>query len=253
LARADQITTICEGLRGDICARGIAADRITVIPNAVDAELFQFGVAPDPALRAQLGLEGATVLGFAGSFYGYEGLHLLLDASAKLLARHPRLRVLLVGGGPQEEALKAQVQRLGLQQQVIFTGRVPHAEVQRYYELIDVLAYPRLPIRLTEMVTPLKPLEAMAQGRMFVASDVGGHKELVRHGETGHLFKAGDVDALVSAIDDLLARRESWPVIAAQARRFVESERTWARSVARYEEVYRRALSRFGRTLPTSS
>ncbi|MCV2368733.1 TIGR04063 family PEP-CTERM/XrtA system glycosyltransferase [Roseateles oligotrophus] len=253
LAQADQITTICEGLRGDICSRGIAADRITVIPNAVDAELFQFGVTPDPALRTQLGLDGATVLGFAGSFYGYEGLHLLLDASAKLLAGHPQLRVLLVGGGPQEDALKAQAQRLGLQRQVIFTGRVPHADVQRYYELIDVLAYPRLPIRLTEMVTPLKPLEAMAQGRMFVASDVGGHKELVRHGETGHLFKAGDVDALVRAINDLLARRESWPVIAAQARRFVESERTWASSVARYREVYRRALSHFGRTLPTSS
>ncbi len=252
LARADQVTTICEGLRQDIAVRGIPNERITVIPNAVDAEAFQFGVAPDAALRERLGLGGATVLGFAGSFYGYEGLHLLLEAAARLLPTTPQLRVLLVGGGPQEEALKAQVQTLGLQQQVIFTGRVPHAEVQRYYELIDILAYPRLPIRLTELVTPLKPLEAMAQGRMFVASDVGGHRELVRHGETGHLFKAGDVDALVASISALLAERERWPQIAAQARRFVEQERTWARSVARYQEVYRRALQRHGRTLPQS-
>ncbi|SFZ71644.1 TIGR04063 family PEP-CTERM/XrtA system glycosyltransferase [Chitinimonas taiwanensis] len=243
LRRADEVTTICEGLRGDIAVRGIPSERITVIPNAVDANAFRFGVEPDPALRSQLGLDGATVLGFAGSFYGYEGLSLLLGAAERMLARHPALRVLLVGGGPQEAALKAQVAAAGMQDKVIFTGRVPHSEVQRYYELIDVLAYPRLPIRLTELVTPLKPLEAMAQGRIFVASDVGGHRELIRHGETGFLCKAGDVAALENALEDVLAQRERWPAIKQQARRFVEAERTWRSSVARYQEVYGRALA----------
>ena len=247
LKQADQITTICEGLRGDIMARGIARERITVIPNAVDANVFRFGAEADPDLRRSLGLGDATVVGFAGSFYGYEGLDLLLQAAQKLLARYPNLRVLLVGGGPQEQNLKAQAQALGLGDRVIFTGRVAHAEVQRYYELIDVLAYPRLPIRLTELVTPLKPLEAMAQGRMFVASDVGGHRELVRHGETGFLFRAGDAVALEAAIDDVLTRRAMWPQIRQQARRFVESERTWVASVARYADVYRRALDRYKR------
>jgi hypothetical protein len=125
---------------------------------------------------------------------------------------------------------------------------VAHAEVQRYYELIDGLAYPRWPIRLTELVTPLKPLEAMAQGRMFVASDVGGHRELVRHGETGFLFRAGDAGALEIALEDVLAQREMWPQIRLQARRFVELERTWSGSVAGYREVYQRALSRYDRT-----
>lgn len=250
LRQADQITTICEGLRGDIILRGIPDERITVIPNAVDAAVFRFGVEADPALRHSLGLDGATVIGFAGSFYGYEGLDLLLEAARRMLPRHPELRVLLVGGGPQESHLKAQAVAAGLQDRVIFTGRVAHTEVQRYYELIDVLAYPRLPIRLTELVTPLKPLEAMAQGRMFVASDVGGHCELVRHGETGFLFHAGDAEALEKALDDVLAQREVWPRIRKQARRFVESERTWTGSVARYREVYQRALSRYDRTQP---
>jgi hypothetical protein len=98
-------------------------------------------------------------------------------------------------------------------------------------------------------VTPLKPLEAMAQGRMFVASDVGGHKELIRHGETGFLFRAGDVDALAKSIDDVLTRRDLWPAVRAEARRFVEVERTWATSVSRYREVYRRALASRGRVL----
>ncbi|MDP3611006.1 MAG: glycosyltransferase, exosortase A system-associated, partial [Rubrivivax sp.] len=185
LRRADQITTICEGLRGDIVSRGIAPERVTVIPNAVDVAAFNFNASPDLALRQQLGLDGATVLGFAGSFYGYEGLHLLLQAAHQMLPRHPSLRLLLLGGGPREEELKHQAAALGIADRVVFVGRVPHKDVQRYYDLIDVLAYPRLPIRLTELVTPLKPLEAMAQGRMFVASDVGGHRELVRHGVTG--------------------------------------------------------------------
>ena len=253
LKRADHITTICEGLRGDILSRGIPADRITVIPNAVDASSFRFGVEADPVLRQRLGLDGATVLGFAGSFYGYEGLELLLEASRRLLPKHPNLRVLLVGGGPQEAALKAQAESTGLKDRVIFTGRVPHAQVQRYYELIDVLAYPRLPIRLTELVTPLKPLEAMAQGRMFVASDVGGHRELIRHDETGFLFPAGSAAALEAAIDTVLAKRDAWPRIKAQARQFVEQERTWTTSVARYAAVYAGVLSGSGYAQPIRS
>ncbi len=243
LRYADQVTTICEGLREDIVGRGIPPDRVTVIPNAVDVRAFKFGTEPDAQLRRSLGLDGAIVIGFAGSFYGYEGLSLLIEAAKELLPRYSHLRLLLVGGGPQEGNLRAQATAAGLQDKVIFTGRVPHADVQRYYDLIDVLAYPRLPIRLTELVTPLKPLEAMAQGRMLVASDVGGHRELIRHGETGFLFRAGDALALAKAIDDVLSRRAQWPEIRARARHFVEVERTWATSVARYREVYQRALA----------
>ncbi|MDS4022459.1 MAG: glycosyltransferase, exosortase A system-associated, partial [Candidatus Competibacter sp.] len=190
LRRADQITTICEGLRQDILARGIDPAKVTVIPNAVEVEQFRFGGLPDEALRARLGLAGAAVVGFIGSFYGYEGLDLLLEAVARLVGSRPELRVLLVGGGLQESALRKQARTLGIADRVIFPGRVPHGEVSRYYSLIDVLVYPRRSMRLTEIVTPLKPLEAMAQGRIFIASDVGGHRELIRDGETGFLFPA---------------------------------------------------------------
>lgn len=238
LREADHITTICDGLRGEIVARGIAPRRVTVIPNAVDTAAFRFGVQADPALRRELRLEGTTVLGFAGSFYAYEGLDLLIEAFARLAASKPELRVLLVGGGPQEAALRALATERGVGDKVMFTGRVPHGEVQRYYEQIDLLVYPRHRMRLTELVTPLKPLEAMAQGRILVASDVGGHRELIRDGETGFLFAAGDVEALVRAIGRTLERRDDWARIAATARRFVEGERTWKSSVSRYAQVY---------------
>ncbi len=238
LRQVDHVFTICEGLRQDIAARGIPADKVTVIPNAVDIQNFEPGGTPDAALKTRLGLQGATVLGFIGSFYAYEGLDLLLAALPELLQYRGDLRVLLVGGGPQEAALKAQAQQLGVAGKVVFTGRVPHAEVQRYYDLVDVLTYPRHSMRLTELVTPLKPLEAMAQGRLLVASDVGGHKELIRDGETGVLFQAGDADALTRAVLGLLGRRSEWPALRAAGRRFVEKERHWAGSVARYRSPY---------------
>ncbi|MBL8352958.1 MAG: glycosyltransferase, exosortase A system-associated [Burkholderiaceae bacterium] len=242
LRQAAHVFTICEGLRRDIVARGIAGGKVTVIPNAVDIDAFEPGGLPDEALKSRLGLAGATVVGFIGSFYAYEGLDLLLDALPALLQRRPELRVLLVGGGPQQAALEQQAQRLGLADKVVFTGRVPHAEVQRYYDLVDVLAYPRHSMRLTELVTPLKPLEAMAQGRLLVASDVGGHRELIHHGETGWLFKAGDTAALAAAIDQLLARRDQWPALRRAGREFVERERNWAASVARYAPVFERLV-----------
>lgn len=238
LKAADHVFTICEGLRSDIVARGIPSSKVTVIPNAVDIDAFEPGGQPDAALKAKLGLQNASVIGFIGSFYAYEGLDLLLDALPAILLQRPEVRVLLVGGGPQDAALKAQAQRLGVADKVVFTGRVPHAEVQRYYDLIDVLAYPRHSMRLTELVTPLKPLEAMAQGRLLVASDVGGHKELIRHGETGMLFKAGSTSALADTVVDLLLNQEQWTQIRRAGRAFVESERNWTASVARYQAAY---------------
>ena len=246
LRGADQITTICDGLRRDIIGRGISADKVTVIPNAVDVDSFAPGTPPDEALRRDLGLEGATVLGFIGSFYAYEGLDLLIKALALILPRQPRVRLLLVGGGSHEPVLRQLAADLGVQDRIVFAGRVPNSQVQRYYDLIDVLAYPRRSMRLTELVTPLKPLEAMAQGRIFVASDVGGHKELIRDGDTGFLFPAGDAVALARTIEHVLANPADWARVRAAGRRFVESERTWTRSVAHYREVYARALARVG-------
>jgi PEP-CTERM/exosortase A-associated glycosyltransferase len=238
LERAAHVFTICEGLRGDIVARGIDAHRVTVIPNAVDIQAFEPGGVRDAALERELGLEGSTVVGFIGSFYAYEGLDLLLTAVPEILRARADVRVLLVGGGPQEAALKRLAQQLGVADKVVFTGRVPHVQIQRYYDLVDVLAYPRHSMRLTDLVTPLKPLEAMAQGRLLVASDVGGHRELIRDGVTGRLFKAGDTSSLVRTLVDVMGQREAWPAMRAAGRRFVENERNWPVSVARYAQPY---------------
>jgi PEP-CTERM/exosortase A-associated glycosyltransferase len=244
LRNADHCFCICEGLRQDIAARGIPESRITVIPNAVDIGSFQPVEQVDTALAGRLGLQGRQVIGFIGSFYFYEGLELLLEAAAILRRDLPELRVLLVGGGPAEPMLREKAAALGLADVTIFAGRVPQREVSSYYSLVDVLAYPRQSMRITELVTPLKPLEAMAQKRLFVASDVGGHRELVEDGRTGLLHRAGDADSLAQQMRRLLDDHDLGASLKQAGRHHVESVRNWANSIANYREPYERLVRR---------
>ena len=242
LKRADAVTTICRGLRNDIVSRGIPEHKVTVIPNAVDVETFSTGRDRDADLAKKLSVDGAEVVGFIGSFYAYEGLELLLSAMPALARRRPRLKLLLVGGGPQDGLLREKARATGLGERIVFTGRVPFDDVQQYYALIDVLVYPRIHMRLTDVVTPLKPLEAMAMRKLVVASDVGGHLELIRDGETGSFFRAGDPEDLSDKLARMLEAGELGERIKDQARRFVECERTWAKSVEGYRSVYAAVL-----------
>jgi PEP-CTERM/exosortase A-associated glycosyltransferase len=244
LRQVDHVFTICEGLRQEIVTRGVPSTKVTVIPNAVDIHTFSMGGVPDQSLKASLGLQGCRIVGFIGSFYAYEGLDLLLSALPRLLEQHADARVLLVGGGPQDAALRAQAAALGLSDKVVFTGRVPHKDVQKYYDFVDVLAYPRHKMRLTDLVTPLKPLEAMAQGRVVVASDVGGHRELIRHGRTGMLFKADDASALAKALAEVLDSPQLVSTLREEGRRYVETERHWRGSIAHYAPAYERLAAR---------
>jgi glycogen(starch) synthase len=238
--RADAVAVICEGLRRDLVARGIDPAKIIVAPNGVDMTLFGDPPSPDLNLARRLGVKGADVVGFIGSFYDYEGLDDLIAAMPLLLARRPKAHLLLVGGGPMAETLRVQAEASPAKERIHFIGRVPHHEVDRYYGLIDILAYPRKKMRLTELVTPLKPLEAMAQRKLVVASNVGGHRELIEDGVTGTLFPAGDPAALAEALDALFANRPLWDQRRDRARAFVERDRNWSSNISSYMPAYQK-------------
>ena len=243
IAGAGAVVTICQGLKDDLVSRGTDPAKITLSPNGVDLALFGKLQPPDPALASELGLAGCPVIGFIGSFYDYEGLDDLIAAMPALIARVPAAQLLLVGGGPLEGALKALAAASPAAHSIRFVGRVPHREVERYYALMDVMAYPRKRSRLTDLVTPLKPLEAMAQGKLVAASDVGGHRELITHGHTGTLFSPDNPVACAAALADLLADRASWDALRQAGFEHVRGNHDWAQNVHRYQVVYQVLLA----------
>ncbi|GGB89471.1 hypothetical protein GCM10011494_04780 [Novosphingobium endophyticum] len=242
VARADAVVTICEGLKADLVARGTDARRVTVMPNGVDLTLFGKPLPRDPELARALGFEvdgrPCPVIGFIGSFYDYEGIDVLIDAMALLAERQPDARLLLVGGGPCEAALRERAAASPAADAIRFIGRVPHHEVDRYYALADIMAYPRKRSRLTDLVTPLKPLEAMAQGKLVAASDVGGHRELVTHGTTGVLFAPDDPRACAATLAEMLEHRGRWDDYREAGLQHVRAQHDWAANAARYRDVY---------------
>jgi PEP-CTERM/exosortase A-associated glycosyltransferase len=247
IAGAHAVMTICHGLRDDLVARGFPGGGIGVMPNGVDLSLFGHSPPRDPALAHELRLGSGPVIGFIGSFYDYEGLDDLIAAMPVQVCEQPAVRLLLVGGGPMEATLKAQAEASPVAFAIRFVGRVPHEQVERYYSLCDVMAYPRKRSRLTDLVTPLKPLEAMAQGRIVAASDVGGHRELITGGLTGVLFPPDDPAACAQALAALLATPEAWPEMRDLARAHVAANHDWERNVLRYRDVYQALLEPAGK------
>lgn len=254
IAGADALVVICDGLRRDLIARGVAPGRITVMPNGVDLALFGTPAPRDADLAAELDLGEGPVIGFLGSFYPYEGLDDLIAAMPAIVAVHPGVRLLLVGGGPAEARLRAMAAASGAAHAIRFVGRVPHTQVERYYALADVVCYPRKAMRLTDLVTPLKPLEAMAQGKLVAASSVGGHRELIEHGVTGTLFAPDDPAALAAAMVQLIDARADWDRQRTVARAFVARDHDWEINARRYLGVYQTVLApSVNRVLPAGT
>ena len=243
--RATHMAVLCEGIKQDLIGRGVAPNKLTVIPNGINLEDFN-DCHSDEELKKNWNLSGKRVIGFIGSFYRYEGLDLLVQAFAELVKDHKDLVLLLVGGGEVKEELEAQIQSLGIASKVVMPGRVPHHQIPGVYGLVDLFVYPRASIRLTELVTPLKPLEAMIVGKPLVASDIGGHRELIQDGDTGLLFTPGDSEALRATLNRLLADPATMMKLATRGQAWAKKERSWEKTTSSYEWIYERALERQG-------
>ncbi len=240
--KADHVAVLCHGLKNDLIQRGIDAKKITPVFNAVNPENFAL-CDPDAQFVADWGLKNKKVIGFIGSFYRYEGLDLLVEAFSQIADRHPDAVLLLVGGGEMAKELKEKADLLHIGNKMIMPGRIDHEKIAGVYAMIDILAYPRHSMRLTELVTPLKPLEAMAMGKAFIASDVGGHKELIRHNHTGFLFPAGNANALAAGLDRLLRDETLRTKFQTEGFKWVREHHTWEKTTAVYPEIYQRAVS----------
>jgi glycosyltransferase involved in cell wall biosynthesis len=249
---ADIVLVITDALRREMIDRGVPDERIIVLPNGVDVERFR-PRERDAKLAAELGIDDKIVIGYAGGLVDYEGLNLLLEAAAMLKSRRDDFHVVIVGDGSAEQALRDMAVRLQLEDVITFTGRVPHSKVNRYISLFDITPFPRLPLPVCELISPIKPFEAMAMGKAVVASTVAALTEIVDDGKTGAVFRKGSAEDLARVLGELLdspTRREE---LGQAARTWVVAERDWSKIVTIVEATYRDLLDPERRTRTTKS
>jgi glycosyltransferase involved in cell wall biosynthesis len=218
--------------------RGVPPGKIHVVPNAVDPGALR-PTGRDRALARSLGVEDAeAVLGYVSTFHRYEGIPLIVEAVAELRERGRTVKALLVGEGNDRANIEATAARHGVSDAVVLTGRVEHDAIARYYGLMDIFVVPRRPEATSELVTPLKPFEAMSMGLTVVASRVRALCEVVADGRTGRTFTAGHALDLADVCEELMDDPAQRLRLAAHGREWVTAERTWAHNAQRYRRLY---------------
>ncbi|MBP9087894.1 MAG: glycosyltransferase [Kofleriaceae bacterium] len=242
---ATHVFAITSGVANLLIDAGVAAEKISLLPNAAEVATFA-PMPPDASLREQYNLGETTVLGYIGSLNTYEGLDDLFTAVAELrriaAEQHtstPLVKILIVGDGAARAALETQAVQLGLAAIAHFTGRLPPAEVRRYYSVIDIFVLPRKPTQVCELVSPLKPFEAMAMERCVVASNVAAQADIIDDGVTGRQFAKGDVHDLARVLHELIADADQRHRLGTAAGQWVRAERTWKKIADRVDAVYR--------------
>lgn len=247
LKGADSIIVICDGLKDEVLSRGIPGSKVHIVPNGVDTDYF-IPQPKDTELAGRYGLDGSVTFGFIGSFFAFEGLELFVKAALRLLEKDKRVKIMMVGSGESGKKVADLIKGSKEERNFILTGKVPHDQVKNYYSIADVMVYPRLKHRLTDLVTPLKPLEAMSMSKAVIASNVGGLRELVEEGRTGMLFEAGDADALAEKMAALAKDGTMRLTLGKNARTSVEKKRGWDEIANRYLPIYAGLAGRKGRT-----
>ncbi|WP_235343879.1 glycosyltransferase family 4 protein [Brevibacterium sp. UCMA 11754] len=237
-ANATRVIAITQALKDELMNRGVDGDKIEVVPNGVDTKRF-VPIERNHELARALGIEGKTVIGYIGSILDYEGLGLLIEAAIRMAVVRDDFVVMLVGDGAELERFTAEVEESGFAHLFRITGRVPHHEVEQYYSLVDIAPFPRLPLPVCEMVSPLKPFEAMAMGKAVVSSDVAALAEIVTPGLNGFRHIKGDVVSLQHELERLLDDPELVTRLGAQARTWVAEERDWDNLAGRIDRLYR--------------
>ena len=239
---SDYVFTITNALKQILVENGIEENKISVLPNAVDPERFDV-IERDKELEEQLGFENKIVIGYIGSFVEYEGIDLLLEATSQLKRELGDVfRVLLVGDGSMHEKLWRMSRFLAVDDIVTFTGRVAYEEVDRYYSLIDIVPLPRLGLRVCELVSPLKPFEAMATGKVLITSDVEALSEIIDDGVTGLLHRKDDSSHLADKLKEAITDSELRENLGKQAREWVSETHSWDVISTRLTEIYDKLL-----------
>lgn len=233
LQHADQVVTLSGAMKELIVSFGVNADKVHVVPNAVDTNRF-VPEKTDLLLRQQWPVDG-FVVGFIGSLTPYEGLLDLVSAVKILRKQGVRVSLVVVGSGPFEPNLNEAIKGCDF---IYFPGRIPHEDVNRWYATFDCCAYPRKNDPVCRYVPPLKVLEAMAMEKPVIVSDLPPLLEMVQNGVTGLLCAPDSPESLANKIKLLMDDEELAKQLGQEARRWVKANRTWEINAKKYMDVY---------------
>ena len=243
--KADAVAAIAQPMVEDLRRRGLPAEKLFHVPNGVDADLFA-PVPRDSNLAKELSFKDQPVLGFFGTLYRYEGVAWLIRAAAELRSRGNRFQLLIIGAGEDAGPITQAIRDCGAVEYIHTIDHIPHEQIRRYYSVVDIMVFPRLSIRLTELVTPLKPLEAMSLEKAVLASNVGGHRELVEHGVTGLLFRPEDISDFCAQAERLIASPVLRQQLGERGREMILRDKDWKVLAQRYQGIYEFVSKRHG-------
>jgi glycosyltransferase involved in cell wall biosynthesis len=222
-AQANHILCVSRVLADEAKQRGARSERVHVLPNAIDPHRFQ-NPGPGQSLRPCLGLEGSIVIGHVGLFYFWDRLDVLIEVGKGIRDRHPEMKILLVGDGPEMENLKQNTCRLEMETAVIFSGPVSRDDVPAYIETMDICVLPNS----NAFGSPIALFEFMAMGKPCVVPDLGPMRDVIDDNVTGLMFPSGDYDALGTALLRLVEDAALRDQVGARARDVVFKRHTWA-------------------------
>ena len=228
-ANADAVFAITEQVKNELIRRGVEPGRIHLLPNGVDTDRFT-PLPPSPRIRSKLDLPvGIPVIGYAGSLVQYEGISDLVASLALLKRAEVPFRAVIVGDGPELGNLRELASSLQLADWVHFTGRVKATEVPEYVSTFDIMPCPRVRLPVTELVSPLKPLEAMAAGKAMVLTDLPPLRTFAGENEARALLvPPSDPESLADALQILLTEEDLRQEMGRRARLWAVGSRQWS-------------------------
>ena len=244
LRSADSVVCISETLKREAISRGVSESKITVVTNAVDESIINKSTKHElfDEVSSLLNRNKSTkVIGYIGSLRAMEGVDLTAEAVAQLSSSGHDVRFFVLSSESGQAELRRHCDQLGLSDKAVIAGPVPHDSVAQFYDLIDIFVVSRPNSRVTSLVTPLKPFEAMAMKKAVIGSKLPALEEIIDDGKTGLLYDADDVESLTATIAKVMASDELIKLLGDNAHSWINECRTWQSVVSNYADAYRYA------------
>ena len=244
MKKADIVVTLGKMMKKEINRRGIENEKIVIVPNGVDTNYFTQDT-PNLNLKLKLKVDKKKLIAYVGNIRRIEGIEILIKALKIVRNEIKDVELLLIGGGNKEYLMELNklTKTLKIDKLVHFIGQVHFNEIKNYYSITDLIVIPRTNTRVSRLVTPLKPLEAMSLKKVVITSDLPALRELVKPGISGDLFRAGDSMDLAKKIILYLSEEDKKNKIIESARNYVKNNFDWKIISERYYKLYNQLLN----------